>query len=276
LFGAFHHGRHGGIEAGRLRARFHRASCAGRFRVKFSLAEALKKGPVVLYFYPKSFTAICTIEAHEFAENIENFKAAGATVIGISSDKIEVQREFSTKECRDKFPVGADPSISVIKAYDAAFNIPLSGLAFADRISYVISPEGKILYSYADSNAEKHIKNTLAVVRKWREEHKPWGDPTDSRPPVPAAWLALIDVMAVAIAVAHIEAAGTLIVAVTCEAGWSNHDFITELLRVKFVGAKLATKGNGSICIAAVTLPACRRRPFSSMNPTTTFNQKRN
>jgi peroxiredoxin len=173
LFGAFHHGRHGGIEAGRLRARFHRASCAGRFRVKFSLAEALKKGPVVLYFYPKSFTAICTIEAHEFAENIENFKAAGATVIGISSDKIEVQREFSTKECRDKFPVGADPSLSVIKAYDAAFNIPLSGLAFADRISYVISPEGKILYSYADSNAEKHIKNTLAVVRKWREEHKP-------------------------------------------------------------------------------------------------------
>ena len=140
---------------------------------KFSLAEALKKGPVVLYFYPKSFTAICTIEAHEFAENIENFEAAGATVIGISSDKIVVQREFSTKECRDKFPVGADPSLSVIKAYDAAFNIPLSGLAFADRISYVISPEGKILYSYADSNAEKHIKNTLAVVRKWREEHKP-------------------------------------------------------------------------------------------------------
>ena len=140
---------------------------------EFSLAEALKKGPVVLYFYPKSFTSICTFEAHEFAENIENFKVAGATVIGISSDKIEVQREFSTKECRDKFPVGADPSLSVIKAYDAAFKIPLSGEAFADRISYVISPEGKILYSYADSNAEKHIKNTLAIVRKWHEEHKP-------------------------------------------------------------------------------------------------------
>lgn len=140
---------------------------------KFSLAEALKNGPVVLYFYPKSFTSICTFEAHEFAENIENFKVAGATVIGISSDKIEVQREFSAKECRDKFPVGADPSLSVIKAYDAAFNIPLSGVAFADRISYVISPEGKILYSYADSNAEKHIKNTLAIVRKWREEHRP-------------------------------------------------------------------------------------------------------
>ena len=139
---------------------------------KFSLAEALKKGPVVLYFYPKSFTSVCTVEAHEFAENIENFAAAGASVIGLSGDKIEVQRDFSTKECRDKFPVGADPSFSVIKAYDAAFNIPVVGAAFANRISYVISPEGKILYAYSDSNAEKHIENTLAVVRKWREEHK--------------------------------------------------------------------------------------------------------
>jgi peroxiredoxin len=140
---------------------------------KFSLAEALKKGPVVLYFYPKSFTSVCTAEAHEFAENIENFAAAGASVIGLSGDKIEVQRDFSSKECRDKFPVGADPSFSVIKAYDAAFNIPLVGAAFANRISYVISPEGKILYAYADSNAEKHIETSLAAVKKWREEHKP-------------------------------------------------------------------------------------------------------
>ena len=139
----------------------------------FSLAEALKKGPVVLYFYPKSFTSVCTVEAHEFAENIENFAAAGASVIGLSGDKIEVQRDFSAKECRDKFPVGADPSFSVIKAYDAAFDIPVVGALFANRISYVISPEGKILYAYSDSSAEKHIENTLAVVKKWREEHKP-------------------------------------------------------------------------------------------------------
>ena len=82
---------------------------------KFSLAEALEEGPVVLYLYPKSFTAICTIEAHEFAENIENFKAAGATVIGISSDKIEVQREFSTKECRDKFPWAPTPAFRLLR-----------------------------------------------------------------------------------------------------------------------------------------------------------------
>jgi peroxiredoxin len=136
----------------------------------FSLAEALKKGPVVLYFYPKSFTSICTIEAHEFAENIENFKAVGAAVIGLSADPIDVQREFSTKECRDKFPVGADPNLSVIRAYDAGLKIP--DAAFANRISYVISPEGKILYAYANPNAEKHIENALAAVSKWRDENK--------------------------------------------------------------------------------------------------------
>ena len=136
----------------------------------FSLAQALKNGPVVVYFYPKSFTSTCTAEAHEFAENIENFKAARAAVIGLSSDLIEVRREFSAKECRDKFPVGADPKFSVVKAYDAAFNLP--GAAFANRISYVISPEGKILHAYADPNAEKHIENALAAVRKWDDEHK--------------------------------------------------------------------------------------------------------
>jgi peroxiredoxin len=135
---------------------------------KFALAEALKKGPVVVYFYPKSFTKICTEEAHLFAENIGNFAAAGASVIGLSADPIEVQREFSTKECRDTFPVGADPDLSVINAYDAKFE----GRAMANRISYVISPEGKIVSSYTDRDAAKHIEIALAAVRKWREEHK--------------------------------------------------------------------------------------------------------
>src|SRR5208337_5257543 len=78
----------------------------------FQLSEALKKGPVVLYFYPKSFTKGCTIEAHDFAEVAASFAEAGATLIGMSKDPIEVQRDFSTQECRDKFPVAADPSLS--------------------------------------------------------------------------------------------------------------------------------------------------------------------
>ena len=132
----------------------------------FKLAEALKTGPVVLYFYPKSFTSTCTVEAHEFADNIGNFKAMGATVLGVSADGIDTQREFSSKECRDTFPVGADPDLSVIKAYDASF----AGF-FANRISYVIAPDGRIIEAYSDSEAEAHIKNALEAVRQWRAAH---------------------------------------------------------------------------------------------------------
>jgi peroxiredoxin len=139
----------------------------------FSLSEALKKGPVVLYFYPKSFTKVCTLEAHQFAEAAASFAKAGVTLIGMSRDTIETQREFSTKECRDKFPVAADPELSVIRAYDAvsAHRLP-SGEAMADRISYVIAPDGKIVYSYSDPMADKHIENTLAFVRRWHQQHK--------------------------------------------------------------------------------------------------------
>lgn len=134
----------------------------------FSLKEALKKGPVVLYFYPKSFTSVCTEEAHEFAEAMDQFAAMNASVIGVSGDGIETQREFSTKECRDKFPVGADPQFKVIKAYDASFSLPVAGPMFANRISYVISPEGKILSAVSDSGATKHIQDALETIRKWK------------------------------------------------------------------------------------------------------------
>src|SRR3954453_4855752 len=86
---------------------------------RFSLADALKKGPVVLYFYPKSFTQGCTVEAHLFAEATPRFAALGATVVGISHDDIATQKKFSTEECRDKFAVGADPDSKIIRSYDA-------------------------------------------------------------------------------------------------------------------------------------------------------------
>ena len=140
----------------------------------FTLSEALKKGPVVLYFYPKSFTRGCTVEAHDFADNADKFKAAGATLIGLSADTIETQIEFSARECRNKFPVAADPDASVIKAYNSLWTklLPAGlGLALSDRISYVIAPTGKIIYAYQDQAPEKHIENTLAAVRRWRETH---------------------------------------------------------------------------------------------------------
>ena len=129
----------------------------------FSLAGALKKGPVVLYFFPKAFTKGCTAEAHDFAEAAERYKAAGATLIGMSADNIETLHKFSTQECSAKFPVAADPDLKIIKSYDTVLTLQ-SGATVADRISYVIASDGKIAYAYADRNPEKHVENTLAAV----------------------------------------------------------------------------------------------------------------
>ncbi len=130
----------------------------------FSLANALKKGPVVLYFFPKAFTTGCTAEAHEFAEAAASFTAAGATLIGMSADNIDTLHKFSTQECSAKFPVAADPDLKVIRAYDSTL-IRVGSLGISDRISYVISPEGKIVYAYSDRNPDKHVANTLAAVK---------------------------------------------------------------------------------------------------------------
>ena len=134
---------------------------------KFALADALKKGPVVLYFFPKSFTPGCTVEAHLFAEATDKFSALGATVIGISHDDIEKQKKFSTEECRDKFAVGADPESKIIKSYDAK----LAALPMSDRISYVISPEGKVIYEFASMDPQNHVANTMKAVEDWKATH---------------------------------------------------------------------------------------------------------
>jgi thioredoxin-dependent peroxiredoxin len=132
----------------------------------FDLAAALKTGPVVLYFYPAAFTSGCTIEAHEFAEATEKFKALGATVIGVSHDPIDTLNEFSVSECRSKFPVASDVDLAIAKAYDAQ----LMFTSYSNRTSYVITPDSKILYAYSALSPDKHVQNTLAAVAKWRDE----------------------------------------------------------------------------------------------------------
>jgi peroxiredoxin Q/BCP len=144
------------------------ASLAGK-TFKFSLADALKKGPVVLYFYPAAFTPGCTVEAHEFAEATDQFKALGATVIGVSHDPIEKLNKFSVSECRNKFAVASDADGSVMKNYDAVLPAKPD---YANRTSYVIAPTGVIIYSYTDLKPDKHVENTMAAVKKWQEEHK--------------------------------------------------------------------------------------------------------
>ncbi len=141
------------------------ASLAGK-PFSFSLAEALKKGPVVLYFYPAAFTSGCNIEARKFAEATEQFKAMGAQVIGVSKDNLETLHKFSVSECGGKFAVAADSGLKVAKAYDATLMM-LPG--HADRTSYVITPDGKILYAYSAMSPDNHVKNTLEALKTWHD-----------------------------------------------------------------------------------------------------------
>ena len=130
----------------------------------FSLTEALKRGPVVLYFYPAAFTTGCTIEAHEFAEATDAYRALGATVIGVSRDDIDTLKRFSVSECRSKFAVAADRDQRIMKSYDAILAIKPE---YADRVSYVIAPDGRVVFAYTSLNPEKHVEYTLAALRKW-------------------------------------------------------------------------------------------------------------
>jgi peroxiredoxin Q/BCP len=135
----------------------------------FSLAENLKKGPVVLYFYPAAFTSGCTIEAHLFAEAIDKYKALGATVIGVSNDKIETLNKFSVSECRSKFAVAADTDQKIMKSYDAVMMIKS---AYASRISYVIAPNHTIIYEYSSMSPDKHVESTLQALQQWVAKNK--------------------------------------------------------------------------------------------------------
>lgn len=130
----------------------------------FNLRSALRKGPVVLYFYPKAFTQGCTLETRAFAESHDQFAAAGATVIGMSADDLDTLRRFSTEECRGKFAVGvATPDI--IQAYDVALQRQGMPAGMADRVSYVIGQDGRIRFVHSDLDYRDHVRLTLEAVR---------------------------------------------------------------------------------------------------------------
>ena len=131
----------------------------------FQLGDALKRGPVVLYFFPKAFTQGCTVEANLFAEASERFAAQGATVVGVSADNIDTLKRFSVEACRDKFAVAADASAKVIKAYDAQSTWRSD---MSDRISYVVAKDGKIAFVHHGSDPEAHVTNTLKAVERLR------------------------------------------------------------------------------------------------------------
>ena len=140
-----------------------RASLGGKV-FDFDLKAALSKGPVVLYFYPAAFTPGCTLEAHDFASHIGDYAKLGATVIGVSGDDIEKLTKFSVSECRSKFAVASDGDHKISQAYDATFGF--GPATYSDRTSYVISPSGRIVYSYRSSDPARHVANTLAALTK--------------------------------------------------------------------------------------------------------------
>ncbi len=134
---------------------------------KFHLAEALKQGPVVLYFYPKAFTSGCTVEAHQFAEATEKFKAQGVTVIGMSNDDIDTLKKFSVEACRNKFAVAADAGGKVIKSYDVALKLVPGTMV--DRVSYLIGADGKVAAVHASMDPDGHIGAMLTAAEKLKK-----------------------------------------------------------------------------------------------------------
>lgn len=141
------------------------AALAGK-TFDFSLAGARAKGPVVVYFFPAAFTKGCSIEAHEFAEAMPKFESLGASVIGVSTDDIETLSRFSVEVCQNRFPVASDAAKTVVKAYDAQLAIRPD---YADRISYLVGPEGTIFARYASLNPDQHVATMLAALRDWRQ-----------------------------------------------------------------------------------------------------------
>ena len=127
---------------------------------KLHLADQLKKGPVVLYFFPKAFTSGCTAEAHAFSDASAAFKKAGAQVIGMSADDLPTLQKFSVTECRNSFPV-ASASKATIKAYD----VKLPMVSMTNRTSYVIAKDGQIMMVHSDMSWKDHVAKSLAAVQ---------------------------------------------------------------------------------------------------------------
>lgn len=128
---------------------------------RLHLAEQLRNGPVVLYFFPKAFTKGCTLEARAFSEANDEFRKLGARVIGMSRDDLATLQRFSVEECRNAFPV-ASASESTAQAYDVVLK---QKPELTDRTSYVISQDGRIVFVHSDLDWSAHVQKTLAAVK---------------------------------------------------------------------------------------------------------------
>jgi peroxiredoxin len=157
-----------------------RASLAGK-EFNYSLAEALKQGPVVVYFYPSAYTQGCNIQAHTFAENMDAFKAAKASVIGVSLDSIQRLNDFSADPayCAGKLPVASDPDGSIAKSFGVNVTEARPGgfpdtrgvnvdHGFADRMTFVLTQDGKVASTFGGRQLapDQNVMQALQAVKE--------------------------------------------------------------------------------------------------------------
>jgi thioredoxin-dependent peroxiredoxin len=174
---------HAALDAGSAAPDFKApASLAGK-EFSFSLKEALKKGPVVVYFYPSAYTQGCNVQAHTFATNIDKFHAAGATVIGVSLDSIARLNEFSAdpEYCAGKLPVASDAKAEIARSYGLKIIDSFAGKQavtmldsrgkeigheFTERVTFVVVPGSKIARTIGGVSPEENVKAALAAVQE--------------------------------------------------------------------------------------------------------------
>lgn len=158
-----------------------RASLAGK-EFTFSLQDALKKGPVVVYFYPSAYTKGCDLEAHTFAQMKDKFDAAGATIIGVSADSIQRLDQFSADPdyCAGKFPVASDANREIAASYNLATTAVKPGQTdvrgtaidhdFIERATFVIGKDHKIIATLSSKednlSPDGHVEKSLAIVQQ--------------------------------------------------------------------------------------------------------------
>jgi peroxiredoxin len=157
---------HAALKVGDKAPDFTTTGAVGGKEFKLHLARQLRKGPVVLYFFPKAFTSGCTAEAHAFSEAIRDFRKAGAQVIGMSGDDLKTLHAFSIEHCHSAFPV-ATATPATQKAYDVAW---AKHPGWTTRTSYVIDRKGKIVMVHDDLDFSQHVAKTLAAVQELKKK----------------------------------------------------------------------------------------------------------
>lgn len=130
----------------------------------YNLADALAKGPVVLYFFPAAYTPGCNIEAHQFSQAIDKFVAAGASVIGVTAGNADQLAKFSAdnERCAGKFPVAADPGAKIAAEYGVVLE---KKPEWSNRTSFVIGRDGRVIAVHSDLSPEGHVDAMLAGLQ---------------------------------------------------------------------------------------------------------------